>query len=116
MMTGLFPNRFLVLLAAAALQTAVAEEVIFVDWDGAGTESQQDLPTEGIPSKVSSEAFSYTFEESASWKPREGYNPPPDKTGDFGLAISSSMGHGPAAPHILRLDPRGGGSFGQGSF
>jgi len=99
----------LTILAVAALHAAMAEEVLFVDWDGSGTENQQNLPTDGVTSKVTTETYNLIFDEAVSWKPLEGYNPPPEKTADFGLAISSSMGHGPAAPQILRLDKRAAG-------
>jgi hypothetical protein len=94
------------MLAVTALHAVTAEEILFVDWDGSGTESQQSLSTEGVLTKVSDDAFSFVFDEEACWRPLEGYNPPPEKTGDFGLAISSSSGRGPAAPQILRLDKR----------
>lgn len=97
------------MLAVTALHAARAEEVLFVDWDGSGTESQQSLATDGVLSQISAEAFNFAFDEGASWKPLEGYNPPSEKTGDFSLAISSSMGRGPAAPQLLRLDKRAGG-------
>lgn len=103
----LLRNHFVTMLAVVVLQSAVAEEVVFVDWDGSGTEGQQNLATDGVPKSVSSEAYNFSFNEDADWKPLEGYNPPADKTGDFGLAISSSMGHGPAAPQLMRLDKRG---------
>lgn len=106
-MNKLLVNGCATILAVAAFQVAAAEEVLFVDWDGSGTEGQQALSTDGIPKKISSEAYNLTFDESADWKPLEGYNPPTDKTGNFGLAISSSMGRSPAAPQLLRLDQRG---------
>lgn len=108
-MTRLLRGGVLTLLAIAALHIAGAEEVLFVDWDGEGIDSRQSLATDGATSKVSAEAFNYVFDESISWKPLEGYNPPAEKTADFGLAISSSMGRGPAAPRILHLDKRPAG-------
>lgn len=84
-----------------------AEDIAIVDWDGSGTEAQVDLDPDGVVKKVTDSAYNFGFDEQTIWAPKESYFPPPEKTGPFGLALSSSVGTGPGAPHIMRLDRRG---------
>ncbi len=81
-------------------------DVLIVDWDGNGAREILPLASELQKAVLTSEAHNYLI-TGASWLPVEGYDPQPDKTAQFQMAISSSAGHGPAVPHIMRLEPRG---------
>lgn len=99
----------LAILVCAVSDPAQAEEITIVNWDGSGVEAQMDLdPAEG-PKKLTEFAYNFGFDEQTVWAPAENYSPPSGTSGVFGLALSSSVGQGPAVPHIMRLEKRSSG-------
>lgn len=89
-----------------AVRACLAADTMIVDWDGNGARDILPLASELQKAILSFEAHNFVM-TGASWLPSDGYDPQPDKTPQFQMAVSSSAGSGPAVPQIMRLEPRG---------